>query len=1186
MIRRFFRALGNVLKTPWVLALLLTLALVLLVWLAGPYVAVANHALLEGVVARLVATLALVFGWGLFVAVYYSRRKKKELADPDKAAAAEQAVKTRAASREERDYLRDKLKKAVRVVTRSNFYGTGGRSRYSLPWYLVLGTENCGKTSLLLNSGLAFPLNEQADRHLYRLRPTERCETLFANQAVFIDTPGSYTAARPPSEAHGLWQLLLRRLFRARPAKPVNGVIVCVSMRDIMDGDSARREHLARAIRERLGEVLKTLRTRTPVFLVFTKCDAVPGFAHFFAQLPQAEREQVFGCPASGQSGMDVAKARGEMKDMMQNLNAQIIAKIHQERDQGARGAMFRFPQELARLGPRIEDFIIEAFGPSRYHRPIMFRGYFFTSALSTQDVLQTVAREGELAFQSGFLPALGDYAKGFFILRLLQDCVIPDAGLAGADKEQLWSLRLRRYGAQLAAAALFLFVVSFLSVSFMNNYQNIDAIAATYDEFVQTRKRAPTPADAKAVIPELDLLETTMDVYRPGEDSDISYGLGLYQGKRFARATSGAYLDALNDRLLPQARRMAAARIDQSLGNVSELKPALRAYLMLCEPGHINHDFLTGWLEDQWSARYLGDAATQDALARHMAYALEHGIRPVPPDQPVLDRARQALLKIPLAELAYQQMREEADESGRPVFTFRARLGDTMSPFAGDTYPIPYLYTRQGYEEYCLERCPVIIRGLTDDSWVFGSNPLTLSALDMDRISKDVRAMYFRDYTRHWREAVQKLAVPAPGLLSAAARLAERMTAGVSPVTLVLREVRDNTNLIIAESEEGDALTDAALAQAQRQAGKKAGAVLGQQFGKATARAAADKLAAVQARTRAEAQKDAQAVRQYFVPLVSLIDADGNPAPALKAAHDAMADAGAYLAKLETSDDPAQRVFAALLEIADGKDETLRTLEQAAGKLPAPVRGWYESVSSGGLRRMLVLAGSTINQVYREKVVNVYNRDLSPYYPFDSKADSDVNLDNFASFFRTGGTLDSFYDAYLRPFVNRNGAPRSIMGRTLPLSADALARLGRANRVQDAFFSAGRDLGISFTLEPYALDAGLKQVELGVGEKVVRYWHGPVQGANCVWPEGEGAGRAWLDMTDLNGINARRVTRGDWAVFRLLQTGTIKRQEGNTCLMEVPLNGKWAQFLIQFRNKLNPFDPAVCSFTLPASLQ
>jgi type VI secretion system protein ImpL len=206
--------------------------------------------------------------------------------------------------------------------------------------------------------------------------------------------------------------------------------------------------------------------------------------------------------------------------------------------------------------------------------------------------------------------------------------------------------------------------------------------------------------------------------------------------------------------------------------------------------------------------------------------------------------------------------------------------------------------------------------------------------------------------------------------------------------------------------------------------------------------------------------------------------------------------------------------------------------------------------------------------------------------YPFDPASDKDVNLDEFAAFFQTGGTLDSFYDTYLAPFVTRSGQLRSIMGRTLPVSSQTVIQLNRANRVQDAFFMSGRELGINFLLEPHALDTQLKQVTLTNAEKTISYWHGPVNGASFIWPgEGGVSSQGTLETTDLNGIITRHSARGDWALFRMFKGATIKSQSDNTCLLEVQQNGRWAQFLIQFRNKANPFDPSVCSFMLPESL-
>ena len=1185
MIKRFFRALWNTLKSPWALALLVALLFLLLIWFVGPLVAIADHTILESVTARLVATVIVVFCWGLFVTLYYARSRKKMLADPEKAKAHEEKIISKERFQEEIDHIRDHMKKALAIVTKSNFYGPQSRSRYSLPWYMVIGSSHSGKTSLLLNSGLKFPLNEQADRHLYQIRTTERFDALYSNEAVFIDTPGTYTESIEESTSNRFWMYLLRKLFRSRPAHPLSGIIVCVSMREIMDADASRREHLARTLRTRLSEALKQLHAFVPVYLVFTKCDAVPGFPQFFALLSRHEREQIFGSLAS-ENSMEPGIVRSEIKDLLKNLNAQIIGKLHQERDVLARGDMFRFPQELASMGERLEDFIAETFGPSRYHKPVIFRGFFFTSSAVPNDALGRAAKDGELIYQTGFQRSgRADYTKAFFTLKLFQECIIPEARLAKTDKDRVWPARLRRYGVQAAALALFILGAVFMGVSFTNNYSRLENIQADYSAFAAEQKKRNQVTQPKEVLPELAHIADTTTEFNPGADEFLQYGLGLYQGNKMDRATRNAYLGTLNARFMPILRAHAARKILENLENVTELKPALRSYIMLCQPKHIEDQFLTSWLGRQWSAMYHGQGDVQAELHSSMDYLVANGIVPIEPDAALLEKARKALMKMPLAELVYQRMKEEATESGKPPFTFRAAIGE--SPFAGDNYPIPYLWTLAGYEEYLIARCPDIIRETTEESWIYGEKNAVLSMLDVNKVHKDVRVMYFRDYTQHWTQALQSLHVPEAGSLPETHKTAELMTAGVSPVVMVLRELRKNTDFALEAQGGNKKVEDALSFELQRKARQQLSRRVGSRLAGALSAEAIKSAQDFRAKAFEDSQRDAKEVRAVFLPYCSMLDAQGNAGPALKASNDAMATMRDYFGKLLTSDDMSQRVLSALLEIADEKDLVLRNVEQAAKRLHTPSTIWYTGVASSGLKHMLRIGAARIDSVYQKNVIGVYNHSLRHKYPFTTQAEEDANLEDFKAFFRANGTLDSFYDTYLRPFISSSGQLRSIMGRTMPISSNAIAQLSRANRVQRAFFLSGNELGISFLLETHTLDASLKQVTLNSGGKSVTYFHGPVSGSSFTWPEAAGtSATSTLEFTDLHGISSKRSARGDWSLFKLFREGNIKNgRGGNTCLLEVHQNSKWVQFLIQFRNGANPFDPAVCSFVLPPRL-
>jgi type VI secretion system protein ImpL len=74
----------------------------------------------------------------------------------------------------------------------------GKRYLYELPWYVVIGQPGAGKSSVVLNSGLRFPLADQMGAASARLTlshatGTRQCDWWLTNEAVLLDTAGRYT---------------------------------------------------------------------------------------------------------------------------------------------------------------------------------------------------------------------------------------------------------------------------------------------------------------------------------------------------------------------------------------------------------------------------------------------------------------------------------------------------------------------------------------------------------------------------------------------------------------------------------------------------------------------------------------------------------------------------------------------------------------------------------------------------------------------------------------------------------------------------------------------------------------------------------------------------------------------------------------------------------------------------------
>ena len=156
-------------------------------------------------------------------------KKKAELAaekppeapapEPPKAAPAEAPSSIQA--------MKAEFARAVSALKNSKL-SRGGRDALSvLPWYLMIGPPESGKSTALRNSGLKFPyLSNRGGGAGRSVSPTRHCDWWLTNEAVFLDAAGRYIASEDDREE---WISFLDTLGKHRPYRPLNGLIVTVS---------------------------------------------------------------------------------------------------------------------------------------------------------------------------------------------------------------------------------------------------------------------------------------------------------------------------------------------------------------------------------------------------------------------------------------------------------------------------------------------------------------------------------------------------------------------------------------------------------------------------------------------------------------------------------------------------------------------------------------------------------------------------------------------------------------------------------------------------------------------------------------------------------------------------------------------------------------------------------------------
>src|SRR5579859_8146954 len=257
-----------ILKSRWFLTLVGVLLLSVLIWFVGPYFAFADAKPLASAVERLTAILIVVLIWALWWQwkSWQSSRATRQLgtaagaSEPAQKAAPGQAHFDRekgpigAADAQ----LRGKFEEAFAAISKS---GKQSRSLLELPWYMIIGPPGSGKTTLLGNSGLEFPLADRFGKAAVRgVGGTRSCDWWFTTEAILLDTAGRYTTQSSDERADSAgWTEFLTLLKKNRPRRPINGVLIALSISDIAAFSDHERERHAVAIRRRLEELHRLL---------------------------------------------------------------------------------------------------------------------------------------------------------------------------------------------------------------------------------------------------------------------------------------------------------------------------------------------------------------------------------------------------------------------------------------------------------------------------------------------------------------------------------------------------------------------------------------------------------------------------------------------------------------------------------------------------------------------------------------------------------------------------------------------------------------------------------------------------------------------------------------------------------------------------------------------------------------
>ena len=395
------------------------------VWYAGPMVGFGDARPLEPSPsaprssASAVGLVALYYGIRFWLARRAQMALEAAIADAEGEGGDASILKAR---------MNDAIATLRRTSRKRNFL-------YELPWYLVIGPPGAGKTTALVNSGLRFPLAGSSEAQpVSGVGGTRFCDWWFTEDAVIIDTAGRYTTQdSDPDSDKKSWQAFLALLKRNRGRQPINGVILAISLADLMTLDPHSLGAHAIEVKNRLQELHDELKLDYPVYLLFTKADLVLGFMEYFGDFSEERRRKVWGATfqVADRKQNLIGEAPAEMDALGQRLTDEMADRLQEERDPLAQIAIFAFPTQFAALKPLVLDFLGRIFDPSRKQSVANLRGFYFSSGTQEgspiDQVLGALGRNFGAADMQAQMSGTG---KSFFLHDLLSKVIFAEFGL------------------------------------------------------------------------------------------------------------------------------------------------------------------------------------------------------------------------------------------------------------------------------------------------------------------------------------------------------------------------------------------------------------------------------------------------------------------------------------------------------------------------------------------------------------------------------------------------------------------------------------------------------------------------------------------------------------------------------------------------------------------------------------
>lgn len=1068
----------------------------ILVFYVGDQFSFGNKTPLETLLSRFIFVSLI---WGFFGFFWFWKKyqiKKSENALINQLSSSEDIV-----SNEDKQ-IQEKFIQALKSLRSNKKFSINDGGLYQKPWYMLIGAPGSGKTTTLVNSTLGFAdSHELSKQAIQGVGGTRLCDWWFTNEATLIDTAGRFTAQESDvTRDKAAWQSFIQGLKKNRPLQPINGVIVFLSVSDLLS-EEERLKNL-RNIKLRLKELSQYLSIKIPVYIIINKMDLLLGFNEFFSALNQDARNQIFGVTLSYGASINsnISLLQEQLQKIYIDLDNKKIDLLESEVNLVNKSKVLLFPERYKLLTSLINKTFVELSLEENFFDNVDVRGFYFTSATQFGSPIDNILNN------AGFLPVDANknlltppIGKAFFINDLLKKLIFLEAGLVAKNKfldaKKIW------YLSYLVIPLVFLVLIGVWSFSYIKTKSQITQIEMDYQR-INLLKKQVDASNIVSLNEYLDELRVFKEKNNEVYQSLPLNGLGVNTLNLYSQQIDYAYIQSLKIALAQILFKEIENKLSQDKNNYLLLK----AYLLLADDNKYKVD-------TEPLAKILVDDifSKKNNLGEKQRLALIKNIDKLLQERPLIlyTQLNQELIKDVrfnikangFVDVVYGVLQESIDKDIKDWSLLKELNNKSVFVISGqknNDIIMPAFFTREAFnkiKDTYLEKSIDFLE--RDSSWVLDMEP---NSYTMSRKELRVLVMdkYLKNYHQKWLSLLENLSL--------------------------IDSHSINENLAIVKSlsiEDGGELKkliDSVIKQT----------ILTQNITSNQITGMVDKISSILVAENIHKQAK-EIVDNNFLSLANLLYLP-----------ESKKDLDAFVILIKEVESQLY-----LLEETSKKGQPLPDMTPlqvkimtASNTMPAPLsnilKGFYINIgqlskgaANQGMKKQLAEISATCQKLIKEA------------YPFSKISTKDVSFMDMGNTFSTQGFLFEFFNKNLNTLVDKSNE----IWRPIPstdgvnISQNVVANFQRADNIRKGFFQTNiAQPYFSFTLHWLSVPPELLMQQASISIDGQQFIIQPNNTQVINWPALPGGNHVVIDV---NGDNLSGYKfEGPWAILRFIDKG------------------------------------------------